>query len=365
MSQSWTDDVYASGHVGDTDLQNMENNFAALKSTFSGATAPSNPVAGIFWYDTTAHILKQRNEANNAWLNIYDLANSRVFDSERVGNILLSGLVQTSRQIIAGTGLSGGGTLAADRTINHTAHTGDVTGSTALTIGAAKVSQSKLKTTTAEGSAGIPKSSTREITLPGGDYGLVGIKVKGETTDINFVNFSYSSVPASYAIIKAQFSNTNVSQSRMAYVQQRYVQASGEVFWYMAMRDKVTKKVIAQFCAPDHPCMMQGISPEDYPHPWVGEFDPEIHELIVCNPDAAELENIRIARTVSKKTILETIEQDYDIDEQSKPLWPDKEVTVALPPDWDEAWRKDELVQPIRKIIPQPAHILCRSLKRK
>lgn len=40
----------------------------------------------------------------------------------------------TSIDIIAGTGLSGGGNLQADRTINHDAHTGDVTGATELTI---------------------------------------------------------------------------------------------------------------------------------------------------------------------------------------------------------------------------------------
>jgi len=36
--------------------------------------------------------------------------------------------------MIAGTGISGGGTLEADRTFNHDSHTGEVTGSTALTI---------------------------------------------------------------------------------------------------------------------------------------------------------------------------------------------------------------------------------------
>jgi len=46
----------------------------------------------------------------------------------------LDGKVPTSRAVNAGTGLTGGGTLSADRTISHAAHTGDVTGATALTI---------------------------------------------------------------------------------------------------------------------------------------------------------------------------------------------------------------------------------------
>lgn len=77
MAQNFTDDCFAGSHVGQTDLQNMENNFACLKSSFSGSSAPSNPVAGMFWYDTSAHILKLRNEANNAWLSIWDLANNK------------------------------------------------------------------------------------------------------------------------------------------------------------------------------------------------------------------------------------------------------------------------------------------------
>jgi hypothetical protein len=77
MSQTFTDDCYASTHQAASDLQAFEDNFAALKSAFSGASAPSNPVAGMWWHDTTAHILKHRNEANDAWLSVWDLANNK------------------------------------------------------------------------------------------------------------------------------------------------------------------------------------------------------------------------------------------------------------------------------------------------
>ena len=70
MSQVYIDDCYASGHTATTDLQSFENNFAALKSSFSGPTAPSNPVAGMLWFDTTKKLLKGRNNANGAWLGI-------------------------------------------------------------------------------------------------------------------------------------------------------------------------------------------------------------------------------------------------------------------------------------------------------
>lgn len=68
MAQNYTEDVYASGHVGATDLQNIENNFAVQKSSFSGASSPSNPVAGMQWFDTTNTALRLRDSGNAAWL---------------------------------------------------------------------------------------------------------------------------------------------------------------------------------------------------------------------------------------------------------------------------------------------------------
>jgi hypothetical protein len=71
MSQVYTDDSFAAGHVGQTDLQAMENNFAALKSMFSGASAPSNAVAGMPWFDTAQKVKKTRNNANDAWFGLF------------------------------------------------------------------------------------------------------------------------------------------------------------------------------------------------------------------------------------------------------------------------------------------------------
>ena len=77
MSQEFVDNVYDSAFVVQTTMANVEKNFAALKSSFSGATAPSNPIAGMWWFDTTANILKLRNEANNAWQSVWDFANNK------------------------------------------------------------------------------------------------------------------------------------------------------------------------------------------------------------------------------------------------------------------------------------------------
>ncbi|MFA7347270.1 MAG: hypothetical protein WCZ86_05880 [Desulfurivibrionaceae bacterium] len=74
MAQNFTDDVFDPNHDGQTDLQNIENNFAALKSQFGGLAAPANTVAGQPWVDLTSHILKIRNEANTDWLSIFNMA---------------------------------------------------------------------------------------------------------------------------------------------------------------------------------------------------------------------------------------------------------------------------------------------------
>lgn len=75
MTQTYTDNCFQSGNVGQTDLQNIENNFAALKSNFSGASAPSNTVAGLTWFDidsgtSNEGVLKLRDDNNAAWFGL-------------------------------------------------------------------------------------------------------------------------------------------------------------------------------------------------------------------------------------------------------------------------------------------------------
>lgn len=54
-------------------LATLPDRDEALRTLFAGATAPSSPVAYQLWADTTAKVLKQRNAANSAWLNIAPL----------------------------------------------------------------------------------------------------------------------------------------------------------------------------------------------------------------------------------------------------------------------------------------------------
>ena len=83
----------------------LKNDFEALRTCFSGSSAPGNPVAGMWWYDTTANMLKIRNEANNAWLDVYDFANGRAPLALLATNC--------SRTVVAGTGIAVSGSLAS------------------------------------------------------------------------------------------------------------------------------------------------------------------------------------------------------------------------------------------------------------
>jgi len=70
MSQTYTANCFQSDHVGQTDLANIEANHECHRSFFSGASAPSNAIAGHPWFDTSKNLPKIRNDANNAWLAI-------------------------------------------------------------------------------------------------------------------------------------------------------------------------------------------------------------------------------------------------------------------------------------------------------
>ena len=48
----------------------INNALQALGSNNSGSSAPSTTYANMHWYDTSSNILKQRSEADDAWISI-------------------------------------------------------------------------------------------------------------------------------------------------------------------------------------------------------------------------------------------------------------------------------------------------------
>ena len=236
----------------------------------------------------------------------------------------------------------------------------------------ASVSQAKLKTST--GSVNISHGNvgtkSANLTLPGGEYGFYPQIKVGAYEASEEVSASIGSKIMSTTYITNIYLTLNILSpygTSYAYARQRYVTSSGEVFWIFILRDKVTKDVISIWQAPDHPCFGNGGKPLLVPHPFP-DYDETKHEIIVINPSHEEVEAMKKlgerGEDEPDKDLLEVIMEEYEIDEDSKPAWPTKAVTVGLPKDY-ETKKMGEGVQPIKKAIPRPPYIKTKSLRRK
>jgi hypothetical protein len=67
---AWTDDVFDRAHAHNTDLDNIEANFALLKNLFMAGSAPASMAAGHPWIDSTKHVFKYRNDGDSAWVGV-------------------------------------------------------------------------------------------------------------------------------------------------------------------------------------------------------------------------------------------------------------------------------------------------------
>jgi hypothetical protein len=232
------------------------------------------------------------------------------------------------------------------------------------TIADDSITQSKLKTSTGEVNV---MSGSANLTLPGGEYGFypqvkwVGGEAgtRGVTAQISY-HYEYAS--ATYMTNIYLTSGTSYPLVFCyAYAQQRYVTSSGEVFWIFILRDKITKETLASYAAPDHPCFGNGGDPEIVSHPFPG-FNPETQEIVVINPSHKDIKSMHQKK--GKKSLLQFILEDHEVDEESSPLWPTKEVTVGLPEDYE--WPSNgEKVATIKKQIPKPEHVFVKTLIKK
>lgn len=273
MAQLYTDDVFDPNHDGQTDLQNIENNFAALKSQFGGLTAPANPVAGMPWVDTTAHILKIRNEANSAWLSIFDLATGKPVgvstDADTVDGFHASQSVAANNVAVR----DASGNIAGNVLGNA------ATATTATTVANASISQSKLKTTTGVVSTA---STFLRATLPGGEYGFRE-QVRSSSDDegdyyqaVTLERTNAAGTAIGQVVRSTFFSCLQIGAAygKTIYAQQRYVQASppynlgdGEIpLFCFALIDK-NGDVRGMYTAPEAPWHNNGptsIKPDVY-----------------------------------------------------------------------------------------------------
>jgi hypothetical protein len=69
MSQTWSN-IPPTGSASVALVTSIPNALEALRTTFSGGSAPSSPVAYMLWADTSTGLLKIRNSANTDWITI-------------------------------------------------------------------------------------------------------------------------------------------------------------------------------------------------------------------------------------------------------------------------------------------------------
>lgn len=137
MSQTDLNAANASGAVFRSD---MNAHLDALATLSSGSSAPSTTFANMWWADTSANILKRRNNANTAWISVMSLVTGLIIgtDVEAYDADILK--ADVSDQVTVGysgtgysTGNTGSGTVTLD-VANGNEQYGTVTGS--FTMGA-------------------------------------------------------------------------------------------------------------------------------------------------------------------------------------------------------------------------------------
>jgi len=253
-----------------------------------------------------------------------------------------------TRSVIAGTGLSGGGQLNADRTIN---------------LRDSSVTRAKLKTSTHEQSTAA--GTWTEKTLTYADYGFnCRVKVSGGRV-VSFkrsdgTNLTYSN-SASY-IGESVWIKTSYAPSP-AYLIYRYVTSSGEVFWVWLLRDKITKEIIDADCCSDH-CGWGLDDPNERPHPFTN-YDPDKHEILLFNPTAAELTEI-LAKKTKKRSVLQIVLEDYVPEETTKREWPKIPVTFDIEDDnWEEKLFTGKEASIRQAVIKQVPYVKTVGMKRR
>jgi len=245
---------------------------------------------------------------------------------------------------------------ACDGATAKNSHTHDQAG-----IDNAAVGQGELKTATHEQSSTSTSWEAKVLTYA--DYGF-NCRVKSAAAGVGYFKRSDDTNPS--GPLSTSYVGESVflkgSASFAAYVIQRYVTASGEVFWVWLLRDKITKQITDAEACSDH-CSFGYKDPSDREHPF-NNYNPDKHEIILYNPTKEELE--RIYAIENGRGILQTVLEDFEVDEKSQAIWPDIPVTVKIKNhDWFDRYISKEPVDIIKKVIPKVGYIKCLKMRKK
>lgn len=237
------------------------------------------------------------------------------------------------------------------------------------------VSQAKLKTAIGEVSC-AGDNVRRLLTLPGGEYGFYyQLKLTGGDGCLD----GYINGQGIHTLYIGSTYGTFVGVQTFVetvYFRQRYVTSSGKDHWIFLLGEKATKRTVASYQAPDHPCYGSGGDEEDVPHPF-GSYDPDKHEVILIdNEILPELK----PKVTSKRSLLTVINEDYEIDFDSNPVYQPREIVeideygdkegeilqTIKTPEWAKILiGKDEIYLKRRLVDTLPSYISYKKLKPK
>ena len=212
------EDYVIADQTGVSFLGDLNNTLAAIVSNNSGATEPALMYPYQWWADTTTGILKQRNTANNAWINKSVL--SAAFDTTlEIGatktsrkNLLINGNFDVNQRGVSGTVTLGAGVYGHDRfkggASGCTYTFATVQNVTTLTITAGSLIQIVEGLSLFTDTYVLSFDGTAQGKIGGGSFansGVTGAITGGTNTNIEFNAGTLSKVQLENALIKTKF----------------------------------------------------------------------------------------------------------------------------------------------------------------
>lgn len=178
-------DLNIANQTASATRSDINNALQALGSNNSGSSAPSTTYANMHWYDTSSNILKQRSEANDAWISIgyFDQSTNsfKILDDTMVVNTsgTQTGLIgdQATSVWQAGTGTTESLVSPAKLTSSISTYisnnpTGVGTGQTWQDVGTSRSANTAYRNTT---------STPIQVALTASTQGQVQVSTNGST----------------------------------------------------------------------------------------------------------------------------------------------------------------------------------------
>ena len=158
----------------------LNNALLAIVSTNSGSSAPSDTFANMLWYDTTNNKLMMRNEADSAWITIFesDQSNNRV-------NIITDDIQYATSAVTEVKNTSGTTILSLQAPTQSTAETGTENTQVMTPLRTKQSIQSNAITSVVAGSGISVSTSSGAATVTNSISAGDGLTLSGSTLSLS------------------------------------------------------------------------------------------------------------------------------------------------------------------------------------